>query len=158
MIRAHRAVLSSVSSVFERMLSSDLREKTQSLIVIDEFCLNTIHHLLHYAYSSQVEEDCDLQCLFAAAVKYQIYDLWKLFHRWFMNFHTLTFSSNCIVSTIFSISAYRNSRLAGKCWFRAFAKNHLPYENIHQIRNFFTLILWAGVPYTQDPMLVCLLH
>lgn len=74
-IRAHKSVLSSVSSVFLAMLSSHLKEREQSLIVIDDLCFQTVHHLLHYAYTDRVDPSCDLKALFAAAEKYQIYDL-----------------------------------------------------------------------------------
>lgn len=74
-IRAHKSVLSSVSTVFFAMLNSHLKEREESLIEIGDMCFNTVHYLLKYAYTNQVDANCDLRALFAAAEKYQIYDL-----------------------------------------------------------------------------------
>ena len=73
--RAHKSVLSSVSSVFNAMLNSHLKEREESLIEIGDMCFNTVYYLLQYAYTNQVDNSCDLRALFAAAEKYQIYDL-----------------------------------------------------------------------------------
>jgi len=75
-ISAHKAILSSVSSVFYAMLNCNLKERDESRIVIHDICYHTMYHLLNYAYSNQVSHECgDLKALFAAAEKYQIYDL-----------------------------------------------------------------------------------
>ena len=76
-ISAHKSVLSSVSLVFHAMLNSQHKEADENRIVINDLCFNTMYHLLSYAYCNKVENNwqCDLKALFAAAEKYQIYDL-----------------------------------------------------------------------------------
>ena len=76
-ISAHKSILSSVSLVFHAMLNSRHKEVDENRIIINDLCFNTMYHLLSYSYTNQVENnwDCDLKALFAAAEKYQIYDL-----------------------------------------------------------------------------------
>eukprot|EP01084_Bolivina_argentea_P228479 385876_1 len=74
-ISAHKAVLSSVSSVFYAMLKNHLKERDENHIVIHDLCYNTMYNVLSYAYSNKLEANCDLKAVFAAAEKYQIYDL-----------------------------------------------------------------------------------
>lgn len=57
MIKAHKAVLSACSPVFERMFLHDLKEKESSIININDMSLESCSALLRYIYGSITQED-----------------------------------------------------------------------------------------------------
>ncbi|GBL97662.1 TD and POZ domain-containing protein 5, partial [Araneus ventricosus] len=71
---AHKAILSARSSVFRRMLSSDMKEKSSGHVDITDLDAETVHRMLTYVYTDSLG---DLQMksapkLYTAADKYDI--------------------------------------------------------------------------------------
>ncbi|XVF39317.1 hypothetical protein PTKIN_Ptkin01aG0024900 [Pterospermum kingtungense] len=76
-LRAHKAVLSASSPVFESMFHHDLKEKVSSTILIEDMSLESCMALLCYLYGTIKEEDFwkHRLALLGAANKYVIVDL-----------------------------------------------------------------------------------
>ncbi|KAK8946992.1 BTB/POZ domain-containing protein [Platanthera zijinensis] len=76
-IKAHKAVLSACSPVFESMFLHDLKEKESSLIDIDDMSLESCSVLLRYIYGSINQDDfwAHRLSLLGAANKYDIAEL-----------------------------------------------------------------------------------
>ncbi|KAE8683475.1 BTB/POZ domain-containing protein [Hibiscus syriacus] len=76
-LRAHKAVLSASSSVFESMFHHNLKEKESSTIHIDDMSLESCMALLSYLYGTIKQEDFwkHRLALLGAANKYDIVDL-----------------------------------------------------------------------------------
>lgn len=77
MLKAHKAVLSASSPVFESMFLHNLKEKESSTIVIEDMSLDACSTLLSYIYGTIKQEDFwkHRLSLLAAANKYDIADL-----------------------------------------------------------------------------------
>ncbi|MBA0585564.1 hypothetical protein Gorai_016334 [Gossypium raimondii] len=76
-LRAHKAVLSASSPVFESMFHHNLKEKESSTIHIDDMSLESCRALLNYLYGTINQEDFwkHRLPLLGAANKYDIVDL-----------------------------------------------------------------------------------
>jgi speckle-type POZ protein len=76
-LRAHKALLSSISPVFSSMFVHDLRENQLSTIDIDDMSLGSCSALLGYIYGNINQEEFwkHRVALLAAADKYDITDL-----------------------------------------------------------------------------------
>lgn len=76
-LRAHKAILSASSPVFQSMFLHDLREKESSTIEIDDMSLESCMALLTYVYGTIKPEDFwkHRLALLAAANKYDMTDL-----------------------------------------------------------------------------------
>ncbi|XVE95493.1 hypothetical protein REPUB_Repub02eG0102400 [Reevesia pubescens] len=76
-LRAHKAVLSASSPVFESMFHHDLKEKVSSTIHIEDMSLESCMTLLSYLYGTIKQEDFwkHRVTLLGAANKYDIVDL-----------------------------------------------------------------------------------
>ncbi|XP_057973224.1 BTB/POZ domain-containing protein At1g21780 isoform X2 [Malania oleifera] len=76
-LKAHKAVLSASSPVFESMFLHDLKEKESSTIIIEDMSLEACAALLNYLYGTIKQEDFwkHRLALLAAANKYGISNL-----------------------------------------------------------------------------------
>lgn len=76
-LRAHKAILSATSPVFQSMFSHDLKEKESSIIHIVDMSLESCMALLSYLYGTIKQEDFwkHRLALLGAADKYDIADL-----------------------------------------------------------------------------------
>lgn len=76
-LKAHKAVLSASSPVFESMFLHNLKEKESSTIVIEDMSSDSCTALLHYLYGTIKQEDFwkHRLALLGAANKYGILDL-----------------------------------------------------------------------------------
>ncbi|KAM1022928.1 hypothetical protein ACFX13_044571 [Malus domestica] len=76
-LRAHKAILSATSPVFQSMFSHDLKEKESSIIHIVDMSLESCMALLSYLYGTIKQEDFwkHRLALLGAANKYDIADL-----------------------------------------------------------------------------------
>lgn len=76
-LRAHKAVLSANSAVFQSMFHHDLKEKESSTIQIEDMSLESCVALLSYLYGTVKQEDFwkNRLALLGAANKYDILDL-----------------------------------------------------------------------------------
>lgn len=76
-LRAHKAILSASSPVFQSMFRHNLKEKESSLIYIEDMSLESCATLLSYLYGTIKEEDFwkHRLALLGAANKYDIADL-----------------------------------------------------------------------------------
>ncbi|KAK1309661.1 BTB/POZ domain-containing protein [Acorus calamus] len=76
-LKAHRAVLSASSPVFERMFIHDLKEKESSTIEIEDMSLESCMALLSYIYGNIKHDEFwkHRLALLGAANKYDIADL-----------------------------------------------------------------------------------
>ncbi|KAK1263530.1 BTB/POZ domain-containing protein [Acorus gramineus] len=76
-LKAHRAVLSASSPVFERMFIHDLKEKESSTIEIEDMSLESCMALLSYIYGNITHDEFwkHRLALLGAANKYDIVDL-----------------------------------------------------------------------------------
>lgn len=76
-LRAHKAVLSASSPVFQSMFHHDLKEKESSTIYIEDMSLDSCTALLSYLYGTIKQEDFwkHRLALLGAANKYDITDL-----------------------------------------------------------------------------------
>ncbi|XWS23728.1 hypothetical protein CRYUN_Cryun28dG0040200 [Craigia yunnanensis] len=76
-LRAHKAVLSASSPIFESMFYHNLREKASSTILIEDMSLESCRALLSYLYGTIKQEDIwkHRLALLGAANKYDIVDL-----------------------------------------------------------------------------------
>lgn len=73
-LRAHKAIMSASSPVFQSMFHHDLKEKESSTIHIEDMSLESCTALLRYLYGSIKQEDFRKHCLalLGAANKYDI--------------------------------------------------------------------------------------
>jgi speckle-type POZ protein len=76
-LKAHKAILSATSPVFQSMFKHDLKEKESSIIHIKDISLESCMALLSYLYGTIKEEEFwrHRQALLGAAHKYDIADL-----------------------------------------------------------------------------------
>ena len=76
-LRAHKAILSASSPVFQSMFRHNLKEKESSLIYIEDMSLESCTTLLSYLYGTIKQEDFwkHRLALLGAANKYDIADL-----------------------------------------------------------------------------------
>lgn len=76
-LRAHKAVLSASSQVFQSMFRHNLKEKESSMIYIEDMSLESCAALLSYLYGTIKQEDFwkHRLALLGAANKYDIVDL-----------------------------------------------------------------------------------
>jgi len=71
----HRVILSSRSSVFERMFDSNMAEAKSGTVVIEDMEADTLQRLLEFTYSCKVTDMQEVMELLYAADKYQMPDL-----------------------------------------------------------------------------------
>lgn len=71
-LRVHRAVLAAASPVFEKMLSSQMREAEQAAICIEEVGPEVVQAMLCHIYTHQLQGNADLAQLFALATMYEL--------------------------------------------------------------------------------------
>jgi speckle-type POZ protein len=75
-IPAHRYILAARSSVFHRMLTTDMMEKDLNKIEVDDIDSATMHELLRYIYTHKVKNIDQLAAkLLYAAEKYDLPEL-----------------------------------------------------------------------------------
>jgi speckle-type POZ protein len=83
--KAHKAILSVRSPVFQAMFENDLEEAKNNVVRISDIDPVVLKDLLSFIYCGKItnfENSCDL---FVAADKYQIEDLMDYCHRWLLN-------------------------------------------------------------------------
>ncbi|XP_053596398.1 TD and POZ domain-containing protein 2 [Microplitis demolitor] len=75
---AHKLILASHSSVFERMLNTDMREAKENCICFDGFDIDTIKEVLKFMYTGQIEAENDSEVLLKVLTCAQMYQIEKL--------------------------------------------------------------------------------
>lgn len=75
-IRVHKLILSARSPVFKAMLTSDMVERTQGVIHIEDASVEVVRAMVRYMYTAKVEHDFDrIKELLVLANKYQVLEL-----------------------------------------------------------------------------------
>lgn len=75
-IRVHKLILSARSPVFKAMLTSDMIERTQGVINIEDASVEVVRQMVRYMYTAKVEHDFDrIKELLVLANKYQVLEL-----------------------------------------------------------------------------------
>jgi speckle-type POZ protein len=78
-LKAHKAVLIARSSVFFKMLTTDMKEAKQGFVEVPDFDSKTMRELLRFMYCSEVENlDEMANDLIFAAEKYEVQQLKEL--------------------------------------------------------------------------------
>lgn len=92
----HRGILSARSDVFEKMLSSDMKEKNEDMVIIDDIQEKALFEFLRYIYSGKVRSIDDIVLdLLHAAIKYNVLPLREICLR--------TMSFNLSSETVFDV-------------------------------------------------------
>jgi len=74
----HRIILSSSSSVFERMFETNMAEAKSGEVEIEDMSASTLERLLEFTYTGEVTDMQDVMELLYAADKYQMSDLVRM--------------------------------------------------------------------------------
>ena len=74
--RCHKLILAARSPVFDRMLSSDMKESEENQVILTDISPDTVSDMLSYIYTNSVEEfDKKARDLVPVAEKYELTDL-----------------------------------------------------------------------------------
>jgi len=75
-IRVHKLILMARSPVFQAMLGSDMVEKSQGMIKIEDADMEVVRQMVRYMYTAKVEHDFSrIKELLVLANKYQVLEL-----------------------------------------------------------------------------------
>jgi len=71
-IAVHRAVLATASPVFNTMFSSGMQEAQDATLEIKDAAPATVHHMIKYIYTEELDDTSDLAQMFELANKYMM--------------------------------------------------------------------------------------